>query len=181
MQGTWSAHGTKILGFLVAVIGAMGDVQQLFVAYDSNPKHVALYTLIAALGGAIIKRGFTNSGALPPNPVVVFCLLAPMLLPSMLIACASLSFQQQLAAAYGTYTTVERAADQAFVSGSLPRAQAQAAREMARQVRPFLDGAQAASTSGDQATASNDLELASQALGALQKYVDAQLAAAKGK
>jgi hypothetical protein len=181
MTQFWKDHGTKLLGLIVALIGALGDVQQLFIAYDSNPKHVALYSLIVALGTAIIRRGFTNSATPPPTPVVIACMLAPWLLPSLLVACASLSFQQQLAAAYGTYTTVERAADQAFVSGSLPRAQAEAAREMARQVRPFLDGAQAASTSGDQATASNDLELASQALGALQKYVDAQLSATRGK
>lgn len=176
-MSTWANHGTKILGFVVALIGALGDVQQLFVAVDANPKHIALYSLIVALGGAVIKRGFGNSSSTPPPaaPILLaFLLTVPLM--AQLVACTTLSFQEQLAAAYGTYTTVERAADQAFMSGTLPRVQAESAREMAKKVRPFLDGAKAASTAGDQSTAQADLTLATTALTALQTYVNAQVA-----
>jgi hypothetical protein len=208
-------HGTKILGALVAVIGALGDVQQLFVAVDPNPRHIALYSLIVALGSAVIRRGFSNTAATVdttgstlttsepgtlapgdtikvtektasksgPPPIGAWLIFFIVALPLVLglVACQSLSFQEQLAAAYGTYTTVERAADQAYVSGSLPKAQALQAQALAKQVRPFLDAAQAASTSGDSTGASQDLELATTALGALQRYVDSQLPAQKGK
>lgn len=62
-KGWWSAHGTKILGAVVAVVGIAGDSLSLIVAYD--PKHAALWTLIIGIGGAVIRRGFVNS-ANPP-------------------------------------------------------------------------------------------------------------------
>ena len=58
-KGWWGAHGTKILGAIVALIGVAGDSLSLIVAYD--PKHAALWTLIVGIGGAVIRRGFTNS------------------------------------------------------------------------------------------------------------------------
>lgn len=178
MPSTWSTHGTKILGFVVALVGALGDCLELFKSFDTDPKHVAIYTFVTALGAAVIRRGFSNS---TPGPTAVPMILMALILStcvasSVLTGCTTLSFQEQLAAGYGTYTTVENAADAAFVAGTLPRAQALQARELAKQARPFLDAAKDASVSGDAAGANNDLQLATAALTALQKYVNAQVA-----
>jgi hypothetical protein len=62
-RGWWRQHGTKILGAIVAVVGVAGDSLSLIVAYD--PKHAALWTLIIGIGGAVIRRGFVNTGNLP--------------------------------------------------------------------------------------------------------------------
>lgn len=186
MSQFWKEHGTKLLGFLVAVVGAMGDCIQLFAAADPNPKHVAVYTLIAGLGAAIVKRGFTNTATLAdptlkPPPTLLWAVIGLLpLVAFVLSACTTLSFDEQLAAAYGTYTTIEKAADQAYVTGVLPKAQAQHVRDLAKDTRPFLDAAQAARTT-DPAGASAQLQLGVKALTALQTYVNQQAAAAQGK
>jgi hypothetical protein len=59
----WRDHGTKILGGVVIFVGAAGDSLSLITAVD--PKHAALWTLIIGLGGAIIRRGFTNTASTP--------------------------------------------------------------------------------------------------------------------
>jgi hypothetical protein len=55
----WQDHGTKILGYVVMAIGAAGDCLSLIQAVD--PKHAALWSLVVGLGGAIVRRGYTNS------------------------------------------------------------------------------------------------------------------------
>lgn len=60
----WTGHGTKILGAFVALVGIAGDSLVYIQALD--PKHAAIYSALVAVGGAIVKRGFTNS-ANPPS------------------------------------------------------------------------------------------------------------------
>jgi len=55
----WAGHGTKILGGVTVAIGAIGESLSLIQAVD--PKHAALWALVAGVGGAIIRRGFTNT------------------------------------------------------------------------------------------------------------------------
>ncbi len=66
----WHAHGTKILGIVVMLLGAAGD--SLSVIQAADPKHAALWALVIGLGGAIVRRGFTNSARAatlpPPDP-----------------------------------------------------------------------------------------------------------------
>lgn len=62
-KGWWAAHGTKILGAITVGVGAGGEVLSAIQAVD--PKHAALWALILGLGGAVIRRGFTNSAAPP--------------------------------------------------------------------------------------------------------------------
>lgn len=59
MKKYWIDHGTKILGVIVTLIGAAGECLQLIQVVD--PKHAALWALVITLGGAVLKRGFTNS------------------------------------------------------------------------------------------------------------------------
>lgn len=181
----WKDHGTKLLGFLVAAIGAMGDCLELFKSFDSDPKHIAAYTLIVGLGSAIIRRGFTNSAAAPAIAgaftLGMTALLAGAAAMTLLSACTTLSFDEQLATGYATYTTVEKAADAAYVGGTLPKAQAQRVRDLAKDAHPFLDAAQAAEAAGDGPGATQQLQLAVTALTALQTYVNQQAAASQGK
>jgi hypothetical protein len=62
----WAAHGTKILGSLAVIIGAGGESLALIQAVD--PKHAALWALVMGLGGAVVRRGFTNSAQPLPAP-----------------------------------------------------------------------------------------------------------------
>lgn len=62
----WHDHGTKILGYVVMGIGAAGDCLSLIQAVD--PKHAALWSLVVGLGGAIVRRGYTNSARLTTLP-----------------------------------------------------------------------------------------------------------------
>jgi hypothetical protein len=63
LKAYWVGHGTKILGVFVAGVGIAGDSLVYIQALD--PKHAAIYSALVAIGGAIVKRGFTNSAALP--------------------------------------------------------------------------------------------------------------------
>lgn len=69
-QQWWTGHGTKILGWVTVLIGAGGESLSLIQAVDQ--KHSALWALIIGLGGAVIRRGFTNTArtnSLPsPDP-----------------------------------------------------------------------------------------------------------------
>lgn len=69
----WHDHGTKILGYVVMGIGAAGDCLSLIQAVD--PKHAALWSLVVGLGGAIVRRGYTNTARAatlpPPDPGTV--------------------------------------------------------------------------------------------------------------
>lgn len=67
IKGWWVGHGTKILGWIIVGVGALQEVLPLIQGVD--PKHSALWALVIGLGGAVIKRGFTNSkNAAPPQP-----------------------------------------------------------------------------------------------------------------
>lgn len=59
LKAWWVSHGTKILGGVAVLIGAGGESLALIQAVD--PKHAALWALVIGLGGAIIRRGFTNT------------------------------------------------------------------------------------------------------------------------
>lgn len=59
LQAWWRGHGTKILGILAMLVGAGGESLALIQAVD--PKHAALWALVMGLGGAIVRRGFTNT------------------------------------------------------------------------------------------------------------------------
>jgi len=62
IKAWWAAHGTKILGTVAVIIGAGGESLSLIQAVD--PKHSALWALVMGLGGAIVRRGFTNTKTL---------------------------------------------------------------------------------------------------------------------
>jgi len=62
----WHDHGTKILGWAVVGLGAAGDSLSLIQAVD--PKHAALWALVTGLGGAIVRRGYTNTAKLATLP-----------------------------------------------------------------------------------------------------------------
>lgn len=189
MGSTWANHGTKILGFVVAVIGAMGDVQQLFAAYDSNPKHIALYTLVAALGGAIVKRGFTNTQNQPPaeppslpdkekgfiDREVLVALAVFML---CLVGCSLLANQPldaKIGTAKETVASVERAAAAAVNAGTLNVATGQEIYTDSQSVVKYLDAAHAAIVAGNNSEGAAQYQLANGLLSSLQTYLNAHL------
>ena len=55
----WQGHGTKILGVITTVYGVIQEALGAIQAVDT--KHAAVWALVIVLGGAVIKRGFTNS------------------------------------------------------------------------------------------------------------------------
>lgn len=194
----WANHGTKLLGALVALFGAMGDYVELFRAFDPNPKHAALWTLISALGLAVLKRGFTNTATataaadvpdavqLPPSQKgesrLDFLLgVLTVTVVVILVACKSLglpstfSFDEQLASAYTAQTAVLTAATTATNSGTLTPDDALKVLSMAQTSRGFLDAARVAETAGNAAGASQELQLATSALSALQTYVNSHI------
>lgn len=59
LKSWWDGHGTKILGIAVMLIGVAGDCLSLIQAVD--PRHAALWSLVVGVGGAVLKRGFTNT------------------------------------------------------------------------------------------------------------------------
>lgn len=59
LKAWWTGHGTKILGVAVMAIGVAGDCLSLIQAAD--PKHAALWSLVIGVGGAVVRRGFTNT------------------------------------------------------------------------------------------------------------------------
>lgn len=92
-----------------------------------------------------------------------------------LVACATLSFDEELASAYTAHTAVVNAATQAVTAGTLSSAQGQQVLTMAQSSRALLDAAKAAETAGNATGASSELQLASSALTALQTFVNAQV------
>lgn len=67
----WDAHGTKILGSLLSILGT---VQIILGAVSADPhlsllvtpKQFALLSLVnVALSAAVVRRGFTNSAKTP--------------------------------------------------------------------------------------------------------------------
>lgn len=92
-----------------------------------------------------------------------------------LVACATLSFDEELASAYSAHTAVVNAATQAVTTGTLSSAQGQEVLTMAKSSRSLLDAAKAAETAGNATGASNELQLASSALSALQTFVNNQV------
>jgi len=58
----WKDHGTKILGTLVTIIGGLLTLGLIPAAYTQIAQG-----LLTLLGGTAIKRGFTNSAAVPPG------------------------------------------------------------------------------------------------------------------
>lgn len=92
-----------------------------------------------------------------------------------LAACATLSFDEELASAYTAHTAVVNAATQAVTAGTLSSAQGQQVLTMAQSSRALLDAAKAAETAGNAPGASSELALASSALSALQTFVNAQV------
>lgn len=97
-----------------------------------------------------------------------------------LAACSSLGlaspkgFDQQLAEAYGIHTAVLVAATTAVTSGAISSADAIQVQSMANTARGFLDAARVAESAGDPATAAGKLALATNALGALQTYLNSK-------
>lgn len=59
----WSAHGTKILGTLATIVSTALLIEGLIP--DAQMKYWLFAN--ALLGGATVKRGFTNTKAVTPN------------------------------------------------------------------------------------------------------------------
>lgn len=89
------------------------------------------------------------------------CILA---LAVALTACASLSFDQRLAAAYATNTALRETAAAALNAGTIAGDEGIAVREMTDQIRVLLDSAAA----GDE----RNLQLAIELLSDLEGYLD---------
>lgn len=66
IKAFWHAHGTKFWGYFVIGIGILGDSLVYLQAID--PRHAAVYSLLVGVGGAIVKRGYTNSAQAPLPP-----------------------------------------------------------------------------------------------------------------
>lgn len=64
LKAFWHAHATKFWGYFVMTTGVAGDALVYVQALD--PRHAAIYSLLVAVGGAIVKRGYTNSAAVVP-------------------------------------------------------------------------------------------------------------------
>lgn len=62
IKSWWTGHGTKLLGGLIVLVGALQEVLPLIQGVD--PKHAGLWALVITLGGAVVKRGFANTKAL---------------------------------------------------------------------------------------------------------------------
>ncbi len=58
----WTKHGTKLLGAVVALVGAAGESLATIQAFD--PKRAALWAMVIGIAGGIVKRGFTNQQAI---------------------------------------------------------------------------------------------------------------------
>lgn len=179
----------NLTGFRTFIVMVMGGTIAPWLANHGltlTPDQQTWFVGLVMAGLGILMRLFTRTPpgkATPVSPIavpIVLLLLSCLLAVPALSACTTLSFDETLASGYATYTTVEAAADAAYVAGTLPRDQALQARAMAKDARPFLDAAKAAETAGDTAGASQDLALATSALTALQTYVNKQAAAQAG-
>jgi hypothetical protein len=87
-------------------------------------------------------------------------------------------FDQQLAESYGVHTAVVSATATAVTAGSISSTEAGIVQAQAMKARQLLDTAKAIEVTNP-AGATNDLQLATSALVALQTYLNSQ--AAKGK
>jgi hypothetical protein len=87
-------------------------------------------------------------------------------------------FDQQLAESYGVHTAVLSATATAVTAGSISSTEASLVQSQAMKARQLLDTAKAIESTNP-AGATNDLQLATSALVALQTYLNSQ--AAKGK
>lgn len=105
--------------------------------------------------------------------------LLPVLLSVSLSSCGALGlatpkgFDQQLAAAYGVHTAVVSAATTALTAGSITVTEAQVVQTQAISSRAMLDTAKSIETTNPTG-ASNDLQLATSALAALQTYLNSR-------
>lgn len=109
----WKAHGTKILGSLATFVSTALLVPDLIA-----PERMKYWLFAnALLGGATVKRGFTNSKSTPPaeqggfiRPLMLAFLLAAAVTTVLWVpGCASSpvaqaeTFEQKSFALYGTY------------------------------------------------------------------------------
>lgn len=165
--GWLASHGIDLTPDQQATIGqyfiAGGATAMTFLGHLWHEKTQAA----AATDGPASKQGgWARLGFLASLLVlVVVCL----------VACATLSFDEELASAYTAHTAVVNAATQAVTTGTLSSAQGQQVLTMAQSSRALLDAAKAAETAGNAAGASSELQLASSALTALQTFVNAQV------
>jgi len=103
---------------------------------------------------------------------------ALLLVACLLAACAGLepaaSFDQKLAYAYGSHTSVLVAATNAVNGGTLSSADAEQVLELADNAKLILDGAKLAAGVGDLATAEGQLAMATTILQEVLKYLNAK-------
>jgi hypothetical protein len=83
-------------------------------------------------------------------------------------------FDQQLATAYGVHTSVVQATTTALIAGTISVKDAEAVQGMEKNARSLLDAAKAAEEAGNPTGASSELALATNALTALQSYLNAK-------
>jgi len=59
VKSYWAAHGTKILGTIVGLVGVAGESLALIQSWD--PKRAALWGMVIGAAVAVVNRGFTNT------------------------------------------------------------------------------------------------------------------------
>jgi hypothetical protein len=187
MQLSWKVILAPIFGAFFGWLASHGidltpDQQasfgQLFVAGGATVVtflghfwHEKTQADAAPAAGSGKQGGWASLGFLAALlTLVVMCLMM-----ACLMACATLSFDEDLASAYTAHTAVVNAATQAVTAGTLSSTQGQQVLTMAQSSRALLDAAKAAETAGNASGASNELQLASSALSALQTFVNSEV------
>lgn len=182
MQLSWKVILAPVLGAFFGWLASHGidltpeqqaTLGQLFIAggatlvtFLGHFWHEKTQATTGVQGGTPKQGGWARWGFLTTLLVLaVVCL----------VACATLSFDEELASAYSAHTAVVNAATQAVSTGTLSSAQGQEVLSMAKSSRSLLDAAKAAETAGNASGASNELQLASSALAALQTFVNNQV------
>jgi hypothetical protein len=57
----WRDHGTKVLGVLSTVIGALQAADWAVAEFLSRKEHAALSIAMSVVGALTVRRGFDNS------------------------------------------------------------------------------------------------------------------------
>jgi hypothetical protein len=183
----WTNHGTKILGAIITLLGALSALSPDTLTQIAGPMGPGI--AVAAGGILTVLRGFMNTAAAtttaPPQAkshwavaIMAMVLISVMSAVGSLTACSSLGvtapkgFDQQLAVAYTTHTAVLQALATATTAGSISSAEAVQVNTQAQSARALLDAARAAEATNP-AGAQTNLTLALTGLTALQGYLNA--------
>lgn len=173
-------HGTKILGVIITLLGALDGVDPTVFG-----KYGTVITLI--IGGVLTTlRGFQNTanaappaaGSTPPAPPTkqsgraAFTLLATLFV--LAAACAAIptpqTFNQKLEVGYGTATAVLTTTDTLLKAGKLSSTVASNIESQDNNLKAALDIART-TYAANQTDGGNQLATALTALNALQNYL----------